>query len=129
MTDITVEIRNGEQTAQGLRFRPGEQLSGTVHIIPSANLNCRHVWARLEWHTEGRGDRDVGRVAEIDLYNGRLGAGVPAYYDFSVILPDSPWSYSGHYINIIWRVVASIDLRMKRDPQGEARFILAPEGH
>jgi hypothetical protein len=125
--DFQIEILGGEQVGEVMRFRPGETLQGSVRITPDSDLQARHVYVRLLWHTEGRGDRDQGIAAEQDLHQGTLRKGTPTYYTFHFNIPDQPWSYAGHYVNIIWGLTCSIDLALARDPHDEVTFILAPD--
>lgn len=122
-----IEIREGEQEGELVRFRPGERLQGSVRITPDEDLQARHVFARLRWHTEGRGDRDEAVIAEEDLYQGMLRAGTPVHYSFRFTLPNGPWSYAGHYVNIVWEVDVSIDLALARDLRDQQPFVLAPD--
>jgi hypothetical protein len=122
-----IEIRGGEADGELMRFRPGETLQGSVKITPQSDLQARHVFIRLLWHTEGRGDRDQAIVAEQDVFQGVLKAGMPAYHSFHFRLPLQPWSYAGHYINIVWEIGTSIDLAMARDPRAQKAFVLAPD--
>ncbi len=125
--DIELTLRGGEQQGEYLRFQPGETMQGSVQVTPQGDMNCRHLFVRLVWQTEGRGDRDRGVAAEMDLYQGQLPAGTPRMHSFHFRLPDGPWSYAGYYINIIWHVEASIDLAMAIDPKAAKPFILALE--
>lgn len=129
MSDVIFqfEIGGGEMEEDLSRFRPGEVLQGSVRIIPETELNARHVYVRLMWHTEGRGDRDEGVISEQDFHQGIMQAGTPIYHSFHFRLPDQPWSYTGHYVNIVWEVEASIDLPLTRDPRDQKVFILAPD--
>lgn len=122
-----IEVRGGEMEGSLVRFRPGEALQGSVRITPIGDIQARHVYLRLQWHTEGRGDRDQAVVAEQDVFQGLLKDGTPTYYSFHFKLPDHPWSYAGHYINIIWEVAASIDLALARDPSAQEVFLLVPD--
>ena len=122
-----IEILGGEAVGEFMRFQPGETLQGSVRITPEADLKARHVYIRLLWHTEGRGDRDQGIAAEQDVHQGLLRGGTPVYYKFHFRLPDQPWSYAGHYVNILWGVECSIDLALARDPRDQATFILTPD--
>ena len=122
-----VEIRGGEVDGELVRFRPGETLQGSVRIKPDEDLKARHVFARLQWHTEGRGDRDESIIEEQDLFQGMLKAGTPVYYRFHFRLPDQPWSYAGHYVNIVWTIEVSIDLALARDPQAIKPLVLTPD--
>jgi hypothetical protein len=126
-TNFEIELRGGEQEGAITRFYPGATLQGSVRITPKVDLSARQINIRLQWHTEGRGDRDQAVVAEELIRNGDLNAGVSSYHSFQFRLPDRPWSYAGHYINIIWEVEVAIDLPMARDPRATLAFVLAPE--
>ena len=122
-----IDIRGGEVHGSLVRFRPGETLQGSVRITPIGDLQTRHVCVRLKWHTEGRGDRDQAVIAEQDMFQGLLRDGTPTYYSFHFRLPDQPWSYAGHYVNIIWEIEVSVDLALARDPRAQRVFVLAPD--
>jgi hypothetical protein len=124
--DFEITIRGGEVEGEFLRFKPGEAMQGSVQVTVQRDMNCRHLFIRLVWQTEGRGDRDRGVVEEVDLYQGHLRAGTPMHHSFHFRLPQEPWSYAGYHINIIWYVEVSIDLAMAIDPKGVKPFILAP---
>ena len=121
------EIHGGEAAGELMRFRPGEILQGSVQITPAADLDARHVYIRLKWHTEGRGDRDEAVLAEQDMFQGMLKAGTPVFYSFHFKLPSEPWSFAGHYVNIIWVIEASVDLALARDLRDQKSFVLAPD--
>jgi hypothetical protein len=108
------------------RFDPGSTLEGTVTITPQADLNCNGVKVRLEWHTEGRGDRDQHKADEMVVFQGVLAAGQPSVFPFRLSLPDQPWSYSGFYINILWDLVADIDLPIAINPKSRLPITLRP---
>ncbi len=129
MSDVEfqIDIRGGEPQGGLVRFRPGETLQGSVRIIPKSDLQARHVFVRLMWLTEGRGDRDQAVIAEQDVYQGELKGGASSYHSFHFLLPDQPWSYAGHYIQIVWAVEVSIDLALTRDPRDQKTFVLAPD--
>jgi hypothetical protein len=122
-----IELRGGETGGALMRFRPGETLQGSVRITPLSDLQARHVYVRLLWHTEGRGDRDQAIITEQDMFQGQLKAGVPVYYSFHFALPQQPWSYAGHYVNIVWEVETTVDLSLARDPRAQQPFVLAHE--
>jgi hypothetical protein len=124
--DFEITLQGGEADGSYLRYKPGETMQGSVQVTPQRDMNCRHLFVRLVWQTEGRGDRDRGVGGEIDLFQGQLRAGTPRYHSFHFSLPDEPWSYAGHYINIVWQVEVSIDLAMTVDPRAAKPFILVP---
>ena len=124
--EFLITLQGGDFDGNWQRFEPGGALQGTVQIVPDSDLRADHVWIRAQWHTEGRGDRDEGRVAVLDVFQGLLTAQSPVNYGFSFTLPSEPWSYAGHYINIIWEVVVEIDVPMAPDLRQGQLFILAP---
>lgn len=124
---VVFEIRNGVDVGEGLkRFNPGEHVSGHVTITPDKNIKARAVYIMARWHTEGRGDRDSGEVSQTLLAEGMLNRDMPLYYEFNLLLPIEPWSYAGHYINILWDLVVKIDIRLASDIEAAQRFILFP---
>ncbi len=122
-TEFEITFRSGSEYEQ---LHPGETLQGTVTVFPDKNLDCKHLYIRLLWHTEGRGTRYLQKVEELDVFQGTLQQGLPNSFEFSFVLPNEPWSYEGHYVSVVWKVQAHIDLSWSRDPQGEKAFILRP---
>lgn len=124
---INIQIENGEEIGGGLRrFDPASNIKGQINIMPEKNFNARAVELYVQWHTEGRGDQDKGSTPPIQLYTGQLNNGMPVYYPFDMLLPLEPWSYSGHYINIIWNLVVKIDIPRAKDVLGMVPFVLYP---
>jgi hypothetical protein len=122
------EFRSGERSATGIRFDPGSPVEGKVTITPRADLNCNGINLKLEWHTEGRGDRDSGTAGETNLFQGVLPGGRAAEFPFRMNLPDQPWSYDGHYINIVWELAVDIDLPMAINPKSRSPIVVRPWG-
>lgn len=91
MTELEIKTRH-EKT----NFLPGEELAGEV-LWQSDTAHSR-VELRLFWHTEGKGTRDVEVVKTVVFEN-------PAKQDrrdFLIQLPDSPYSFSGKLVSIVW---------------------------
>lgn len=126
--DFFITLHGGDIDGNWQRFEPGNPLQGSVQLVTDSDVRANHVWIRLQWHTEGKGDRDEGRVAELDVFQGVLTPQMPMQYSFNFTLPDAPWSYAGHYINIIWEVVVEVDVPMAPDIRQGQLFILAPRG-
>jgi hypothetical protein len=124
--DFRWEVRGGEPAGSVMRFDPGSPVEGKVTITPGADLNCSGITLRLGWHTEGRGDRDRGTAGETVLFQGVLPGGESAEFPFRLILPDQPWSYSGHYINILWELEADIDLPLAVNPKSRSPILVRP---
>ena len=129
MAKATIEVKlDGERELGGLKhYLPGETISGEALIIPDGDIRCKNVYARLQWRTEGRGDRDQGKVDELVLAQGPLKAGLPVQVSLNFILPDSPWSYAGHYISIVWEIAIVIDIPFAKDINYSQAFVMAPE--
>ena len=123
--DISMTIQH-DDGAGYTTFAPGQQLRGTVMVVPDSDVNCEHLYVHLGWHTEGRGTRFTQKVETRDLYQGTLNAGRPYTREFDFVLPASPWSYDGHYISIVWEVTAQLDVRWAKDPQYSERIELRP---
>ena len=121
-----VRLSGGQPEGDLLRYAPYDEISGTATIVTDSELTANHLYVRLHWHTEGRGDRDEHTVAEDDIFQGTLSAGVPVTHDFRFRLPPEPWSFAGHYVTIVWAVQISIDVPMARDPVHYQPFIMAP---
>lgn len=126
-TVFAFNLDGGLPAAGGLKqYEPGSLLQGTVVITPGDNINCRSVELWVEWHSEGRGDRDRGVIGQVRIHEGSVQAGIPITGGFSVTLPVMPWSYSGHFLHLVWEVRAKIDIAMKSDIEGMQRFIVYP---
>ncbi len=129
MSDVSIEINlhGGEPVLDMRRYRPGEVVSGDVVIYPNKEIDARHIYIRLLWHTAGRGTKFEQKEEELDVYQGTLMAGMPSNYSFQFTIPEQPWSYEGHYIKVIWKVEVSIDLSWARDPNQEQMILVEPD--
>jgi len=84
-------------------FRPGEEVSGAIGWTLDKQPKSAEV--RLFWYTAGKGTRDVGVVATQKLE-------APQANDersFSFRLPESPYSFSGTLISLIWAIELVVD--------------------
>jgi hypothetical protein len=128
MADIDIELTlQGGQVSDGWRrYEPGSTVRGWIRLTPREHVNCDRVLARLEWHTEGRGDLDRHRAAEIVLAGGDLTANTSAIRDFNISVPRDPWSYAGHYINIIWEVIVVVCIPYALDVIQKEAIVVAP---
>ena len=128
MATAIIEVSLADDQADGAMrsFHPGETIRGTVQVTPETELTCKHLHIRLAWHTEGQGTRDSQSVAQIDVFQGTLPPRIPNHYDFAFALPNAPWSYAGHYINIVWEIEVDIDVPWATNPKQSYPFILTP---
>src|SRR6266581_389261 len=111
--DIELTLQPGEDQADPRRYEPGSTIRGWARLTPDGTVHCRRVVARLEWHTEGRGDRDQECADEVELASGSLVG--PLAQGFTLALPQQPWSYTGYFINIFWQVTAVVDIPLGHD--------------
>lgn len=125
--DFRVNLEGG-QIVEGVRaYRPGEVVSGQATITVGEDINTQHVTLQLNWFTEGKGDRDSGVVESRTIHQGVMTTGIPISTTFSFTLPQEPWSYTGHYINIIWAISIEIDRPgLQRDLHHDERFVMSP---
>ncbi len=88
-----LEIRTRDDRTE---FLPGEELAGEVSW--QSDSAPGPVELRLFWHTEGKGTRDVEEIETISF-------NVPGRQDrrdFRFQLPDSPYSFSGKLVSVVW---------------------------
>jgi hypothetical protein len=91
MSELEIRTRDNKTD-----FLPGEELAGEVSWQTDSAPGP--VELRLFWHTEGKGTRDVEVIESISF-------NVPAPQDrrdFRFQLPDSPYSFSGKLISVVW---------------------------
>jgi len=125
MSAESIRIRIKE-AAGSLRFAPGDQIEGSVEIFPNNTINCQAVEISVLWYTEGKGRRNEG-IVETQRFDVRQIDPQQGFNEqFRVTLPSTPWSYAGHFINIIWAVHVKIDIPMAPDFNQETRFLLLP---
>lgn len=77
-------------------YRPGEEVVGRAQW--SFLKRQKKISISLYWHTTGKGTEDSEVVEEIELDGSELAG----YKDFSFILPNSPYSFSGRLLSIVW---------------------------
>jgi hypothetical protein len=122
--DIELALQGGEVENGGRRYEPSSPVHGSARLTPHGTVECRRVVARLEWHTEGSGDRDRECVDEVELV--KVSLSEPLVRRFTLTVPQQPWSYAGHYINIIWQVRVIVDIPFAPDISSEEPIVVAP---
>ncbi|MCD4781060.1 MAG: hypothetical protein K8S27_11020 [Candidatus Omnitrophica bacterium] len=85
------------------KFLPGEVVKGEAHWYYEMLLKSMEV--RLFWYTCGKGNEDVALIHanRIDLPPQQGCRG------FSFLLPDSPYSFSGKLVSLVWAVEILVD--------------------
>jgi len=130
MADAKLAIvfdREGEKTP---RFDPGAELSGRAVFTPDAEAKVKSVSFRVHWDVEG-GDAAGGEAwshrEDIPDANRVVEAGRTVSWSFRCKLPDSPWSFQGKIISIVWQVSVRLDVPWASDPKASRPFFLHPE--
>jgi hypothetical protein len=123
--EIQIEMDPGPWTeGEWVDYRlAGSPVSGRVRIRALEPVRCRGVIVSVGWHTEGKGDTDRAAVFEEIVHQGELSVGEHVF-PFAAHLPDSPMSYTGKYIKIVWQVAARIDIALRTDPHLERTFFV-----
>ena len=100
-------------------FYPGEVVTGRATW--RLNKNPGAVELRLFWYTEGKGDFDMELV---DTY-AFSSTSAQGEEDFSVTLPDMPYSFSGKLISIIWAIEL---VAQPGDHMARTEIVMSPTG-
>lgn len=125
--DIRIVLEDRADEDADSRFEPASVVRGTARLQASDDIDCQRVLASLEWHTEGRGDRDAAIVDSVQLLQGPLRADTPISQSFSFTLPSEPWSYAGYYINIVWEITVTVDVPFAWDINRTKQIVVAPQ--
>lgn len=100
-------------------YKPGSPLEGEVRW--KEQETPAELTLSLLWYTSGKGTEDVGVVESKTL---------PLQYSsgsasFSFKLPESPYSFSGELISLIWAVEA---IGSDKSDPARMEFVLSPSG-
>jgi hypothetical protein len=117
---ISIRIRD-----QHRPFRPAEQLQCEYQLDAIEAHEVQAVEASVLWHTEGKGDEDLGvhhfeRHVPADVENGDL----RALRLLTTTLPKAPLTYAGVAVKIRWCVRVRAFLRRGREVFFEQTFVL-----
>lgn len=89
------QLRLGTRDNQR-EFRPGEEVHGAAGW--QLDQPAKAVEVRLFWYTRGKGTEDVGVVGTVRFDQPQQEEARP----FQFKLPESPYSFSGKLISLIW---------------------------
>jgi hypothetical protein len=120
MNDVSVTVQFDDPRPV---YYPGEILSGWYRLAADKPLEIREVELAILWHTEGKGNEDVG-VHFFESQTPAEGQAIGAVRRFSTKLPRSPLSYDGLIVKIRWCVRVRALCRGGPDLVGEAPFQL-----
>ncbi|HJL15194.1 MAG TPA: hypothetical protein RMH99_06035 [Sandaracinaceae bacterium LLY-WYZ-13_1] len=105
-------------------FRPGEVVTGTVHVWVSREVRCEGLDVGFEQRPTQRGYTLPKHPACTRVFSGRW---TPGEYDyrFELRAPDLP-TREGALVGWRWLVTANAEIPFAKDPQGEAGLRVAP---
>lgn len=109
----------------GRRYRPGETLSGEYRLESITTAEVRAVEVSVLWYTEGKGDEDLA-VHDFQRRSADDGDWIDARKPgrFDTALPNTPLSYDGVIVKLIWCVRVRVFLARGKDVLGELPFQL-----
>jgi hypothetical protein len=121
MTPRPIEILFDDDRTQ---FGPGEELSGQLLVVPDDACSLKAVELSVLWYTEGKGDEDIGvhHFERLDAHDGSNDLRRPI--TFRTRLPNSPLSYQGAIVKIVWCVRVRAFPQRGDDFVSEERFRL-----
>lgn len=124
---ISIRVRD-----PGRRFCPGEELHWDYQLDAVEAGDVQAIEASVLWHTEGKGDEDLG----VHFFERRLPADAEAgdlrsLRRLVTRLPNTPLTYDGVTIKIRWCVRVRAFLRRGREVFFEQTFVLGhvPPAH
>ena len=92
-----------ELDGRGGPYWPGDLLSGSYRLVGDVT-GLEAVEVSVYWFTEGKGDEDLGVHHVEKRTRADSGGSVPASGRFATRLPNSPLSYEGVLVKVIWGV-------------------------
>lgn len=107
-------------------YRPGDVARGYVEVRCDEDVRCDGLTVALRWRTHGRGTSVRETVASEVAFQGEWRAGAAQRYPFALEMPAGPFTYHGHYLSVVWEVVARADVPWAFDPETERELVLAP---
>lgn len=128
MADFQIYLSlNGASLPTGstIHLIPGTMVQGAVIVQAGKEISCRGISLRAGWRTRGRGDTDRGRAFNVTIFQGSIPSG-GATLPFQIQAPQAPWSYSGHYISIVWELIVECDFGFFQKPKFTYPLLLRP---
>lgn len=121
MTPRSIEILFDEDRTH---FDPGEELAGQFLVVPDDARSLKSIELSIMWYTEGKGDEDLGvhHFERLDAMDGANDLRRPI--SFRTQLPNSPLSYQGSIVKIVWCVRVRAFPQRGEDIVAEERFRL-----
>ena len=114
MSDLQLQLQDGRT-----EFLPGESITGTASwqlANPPGDAALSLIWA-----TRGKGTQDMEIVQTIPFSDPQARDSRP----FKITLPESPYSFSGQLISLIWTLELNLD---PSDQCASVEIVIAPRG-
>ena len=117
---ISIRLRDAHR-----RFRPGDELCCEYQVDAVDAAEIQAVEASVLWHTEGKGDEDLG----VHYFERLVAAEAPArdlraLRRLHTTLPNSPLTYPGVTVKIRWCVRVRVFLKRGKEAFFEQTFTL-----
>jgi hypothetical protein len=112
MSDLQLQLQDDRT-----EFLPGESVTGTASwqvANPPAKAELSLIWA-----TRGKGTQDMEMVQTIPFSDPQTRDSRP----FKITLPESPYSFSGQLISLIWTLELNLD---PGDECASVEIVIAP---
>ncbi len=123
MSKCTISVEIDEPDRQ---YAPGDTVSGEVTVMVNSDCRCNALKVELCWQTHGRGNY-ASAVSALDIpFQGEWVFDSEHRYPFEFTVPNGPYSYHGHLLNVDWYVRVSADIPWAIDPRSMADFLVGP---
>jgi hypothetical protein len=87
-----------QTTDGGMWFKPGELVEGRASWHLEEETEAIEV--RLFWYTSGKGSQDIEIVRSLSVDR----PDTSGHRDFSIRIPEGPYSFSGKLITLAWAI-------------------------
>lgn len=105
-------------------YHPGDVVRGSVEVRTDEPVRCDGLTVELRWRTHGKASSVKETAVSARLFAGEWRGGAVHRYRFELELPAGPFTYHGHYLNVVWEVYASADVPWAFDPDAEQEIAL-----
>jgi hypothetical protein len=106
-------------------YKLGEAITGTLEVLPGADIRCRKITLTPRWTTHGTGEQESAEGEGQVLPGAELRNNQQVSFPFAFPAPSGPLSYTGDLFQIAWYLKAVADLPLALDAEAEERFTLA----
>ncbi|QEF96295.1 hypothetical protein Mal15_03220 [Stieleria maiorica] len=119
--DLSIELDHPDRVYVG-----EDKITGTLHVLADADVNCKGLEISSGWRTHGRGNVARGTTETVTLFAGQWSAGQRESYRFELEVAAWPPSYHGNYINVDHYIDARAKIPWAFDPKASAEFVMRP---